>query len=349
MSSGFSHVKGKGFRLTEMTCRPILVRVLFHVIETADARAVEHCAGLGGLRIGNMDNSMLGVILITLLFGSASMAHAQSLDTIRQGLPDSVMSWTTAEEDRLYEDRTIFDYIDGAAEVYRAYNMQRCLSRRYVTPQGPAIILDIFDMGSSQDAYGVFTHDQDGEKLNLGQGAYFRAGWLSLWKDRFFISIYAERETEASRAAVLALGETVSSLVTREGPKPRILSSLPQEGLQRESIKYFHNHVVLNRHYYLTTENMLNLGKATDGALASYSRETGSARLLYIEYPDPGSAKAAHEAFLRHYLPDGGPSGMALLENKQWCGVRLKGKGLAIVLEADNRELAQSLLQEVVE
>jgi len=148
---------------------------------------------------------------------------------------------------------------------------------------------------------------------------------------------------------VLALGQTVASLIKDDGPKPRILSSLPHQGLHGESIKFFHDHVVLNRHYYLTTENMLNLGKTTDAALASYSRESGSARLLYVEYPDQESAKAAHEAFLRHYLPDAGPSGMALLENKQWCGVRLKGKGLAIVLEADRRELAETLLKEVME
>ena len=191
---------------------------------------------------------MFGLIFITFLIGSTSLANAQSIDAIKPALPDRVMTWTKAEEDRLYDDRTIFDYIDGAGEVYRSYNMQRCLSRRYLTPQGPAIILDIFDMGSSEDAYGVFTHDQDGEKLNLGQGAYYRAGWLSLWKDRFFVSIYAERETEATRPALLELAGTVASLIRSEGPKPRILSSLPDQGLQDESIKYFHNHVVLNRH-----------------------------------------------------------------------------------------------------
>jgi hypothetical protein len=291
---------------------------------------------------------MFGLIFITFLIGSTSLANAQSIDAIKPALPDRVMTWTKAEEDRLYDDRTIFDYIDGAGEVYRSYNMQRCLSRRYLTPQGPAIILDIFDMGSSEDAYGVFTHDQDGEKLNLGQGAYYRAGWLSLWKDRFFVSIYAERETEATRPALLELAGTVASLIRSEGPKPRILSSLPDQGLQDESIKYFHNHVVLNRHYYLTTENILNLGTKTDATLASYSRKTGAAQLLIIQYPDEESAKRSHAAFLRHYLPDAEPSGMALLEDKKWCGVRLKGKRLAVVLEADHRDLAESLLQEAM-
>jgi len=291
---------------------------------------------------------MFGLIFVSLLFGSASLANAQSIDSIKAGLPDRVLAWSKGEEDQIYDDRTIFDYIDGAGEVYRAYNMQRCLSRRYLTHQGPAIVLDIFDMGSSEDAYGVFTHDQDGEKLNLGQGAYYRAGWLSLWKDRFFVSIYADRETEPTKAALLEMAGTVATLIRSEGPKPRILSSLPEEGLQPESIKYFHHHVVLNRHYYLTTENVLSLGKKTDATLASYLRKAGLALLLFIEYPDGETAKGAHAAFLRHYLPDAESSGMALLENKKWCGVRLKGKRLAIVLEADDRKLAESLLEETM-
>ena len=290
---------------------------------------------------------MVVFLVISVLLGGASIAQAEALDEISRGLPDKILAWAKGEEDVLYDDRTIFDYIDGAAEVYRAYNMKRCLSRRYETPHGPAVILDIFDMGSSEDAFGVFTYDQDGKELELGQGAFYRAGWLSMWKHRFFVSIYTEQETEATRAAVRELAEAVSRLIPIEGPKPRILDHLPSKGIHPGSVKFFHDHVVLNRHYYLAGENILNLGRHTDGALAAYERKEGSARLLLIEYPDRDKAQSAQTAFLKHYLPDADASGMALLENKQWCALKLHEKWLAIVLESSDRELAQQLLEEV--
>lgn len=292
---------------------------------------------------------MVAFIFITVLLCGVSMAQAEALDAIRPGLPEKVLAWTKGEEDTVYDDRTIFDYIDGAAEVYRAYNMQRCLSRRYETPHGPAVILDIFDMGSSEDAYGVFTHDQDGEEMELGQGAFYRSGWLSMWKDRFFVSIYAEQETEATFAVVRELAETVSLLIKVEGSRPRMISHLPSDGIQPRSVKFFHDHVLLNRHYYLAGENLLNLGLHTNGVLAFYRREQGSAQLLLLEYPDGEKAKGAQAAFLRHYIPEADSSGMALLENRKWCALKVHEKWLAVVLESGDRELAKALIEEVTE
>ena len=103
-----------------------------------------------------------------MVFFMIPMSDAGPLEELQSALPDKVMTWTKAEEDHFYDSQTIFDYIDGAGEVYRAYNMQRCLSRRYVPPEGPAIIPDVFEMASSYDAFGVFTHDPDGEGLAVG-------------------------------------------------------------------------------------------------------------------------------------------------------------------------------------
>jgi len=63
------------------------------------------------------------------------MSNAGSLEELQKVLPENVRNWAKAEQDQFYDGQTIFDYIDGAGEVYRAYNMQRCLSRRYVAPR----------------------------------------------------------------------------------------------------------------------------------------------------------------------------------------------------------------------
>ena len=286
------------------------------------------------------------LLFIALWMGSSMIptSYAGPLEDLQRALPEKVMNWTKAEEDQFYDSQTIFDYIDGAGEVYRAYNMQRCLSRRYVTDQGPAIILDIFEMASSYDAFGVFTHDPDGEGLPVGQGAVYRSGWLGIWKDRFFISLYADEETEAAIQALRELAGKVASLIKKEGPKPQILTRLPKKGLQAGSIRYFHDHPVLNRHYFVSTENILHLGRQTEALLAAYQRKEGAAQILLVKYPDGDKAKEAHSGFLKHYIPDADPSGMAKLENNKWCGASVKGSLLAVVLEADSREMATDLL-----
>ena len=298
----------------------------------------------------SMVRKIPAILFVALWMGLsvAPMSDAGPLEQLQAGLPEKVMNWTKAEEDQFYDSQTIFDYIDGAGEVYRAYNMQRCLSRRYVAPQGPAIILDVFEMASSYDAFGVFTHDPDGDALPVGQGGVYRSGWLGFWKDRFFVSLYADEETDAAIQALRDLAGKVAFLIKKEGPKPQILSRLPRKGLQAGSVRYFHDHPVLNRHYFVSTENILRLGGQTEAVLSTYQLKEGAAQILLVNYPDGEKAKEAYSSFLKHYLPDADPSGMAKLENKKWCGASVKGPLLAVVLEADSREIAMNLLGQLI-
>jgi len=293
---------------------------------------------------------VLFIFVLPLLIGAPvssaiNASPADSLEVLRASLPDTIDGWSAEPEDSFFNAQTIFDYIDGAGELYLAYNMRNCLSRRYLKTSGPAIVLDIFEMDSSDNAFGIFTHDQDGEPLDLGQGALYRVGWLSFWKDRFFVSMYAEEETTASEDAVKRLGKLVASRITALGQKPTILTHLPSEGLQPRSIRYFHNNLVLNTHYYLSDENILNLGPRTDAVLAQYQQGEERATLLLVNYPDAAEATKALASFVEHYLPEADKTAAVLLENGKWCVAGAKDTLLVIILEADRRGFAEILLK----
>lgn len=288
----------------------------------------------------------LAFIHLTVLL-MAPNSHAITLEALRTRLPDKVADWFRARVDQIYTPQTIFDYINGGAEVYKAYNMRGCLSRQYTTARGPAIMLDVFDMGTSEDAYGVFTHDPAGDVVQLGQDGRLRPGWANFWKDRFFVSIYAEEETDAAQTAVQKLAEQVAALIDGRGTRPQIIKRLPPQGLQADSVRFLHHPVILNYHYYLSDENLLNLSAQTDAVLAGYRRDQGQALMLIICYPDPAAAAGAHANFNQHYLADAAKNGMALLENRKWSASAVKGRLVAIVLEADSRPLAEDLLQTV--
>lgn len=289
-----------------------------------------------------------GLITIgALLLFMIQSTHANTFEDLQAKLPGQVGRWSAQTDDRVFDEKTIFSYIDGAAEVYRAYNFKRCLSRRYTTLNGPAIILDVFEMGSSEDAYGVFTHDLDGTKVAVGQDGRLRPGWLSFWRARYFVSIYMEEETAAAEQAVMELGRLVADKITGNSTTPEIIDMLPPVGLQSDTIRYLHHFIVLNYHYYLSDENILNISAETDAALAEYQTENESARMLLVKYPTAEMAVKSRVAFLKHYLPDADKKGMVLLENNKWAAININEKLLAIVLEADSRRLAEQLLDNV--
>lgn len=274
-------------------------------------------------------------------------SFAQTLKGLAASLPRQLGAWTAEDPDGVYDRETIFDYINGAGEVYRAYDMQTCLSRRYASPGEPPIVMDIFDMGTSRDAFGVFTHDREGEPVDLGQQGLYRPGWLAFWKGRFFVSIYMERETAKAKEAAFGLARKVDSLIRERGPKPAVLTFLPQEGLRESSVRYFRHPMLLASHYYLSDENILHLGPETEALLASYRRGGMRARFLLVLYPGPERASKARNDVLAHYLPEAKEEEAVRLENGKWSAVAQKGRLLAVVLEADSRSLTENILRGV--
>ncbi len=284
------------------------------------------------------------ILLTILVLFMTKTSHANTLKDLGARLPRQFKSWTAEPKDRLYDEETIYSYIDGGAELYKAYNMRQCLSRRYTATKEPSIILDIFDMGTPDDAFGVFTHDTDGNLIDIGQDARYRTGWLSFWKHRYFVSIYLEEETVAAEKAVKALGREVDASIAKKGFRPRILQKLPSEGLLSNSVRYLHHPLVLNYHFYISDENLLNLSPKTEALLANYQVGTAAARLLLISYTNLKVAKKSLKGFSKHYLPDADKTGFSKIENGKFAAAFLKGKLLTIILESDSRQLAEKLL-----
>ncbi len=273
---------------------------------------------------------------------------AKEANSLSRFFPVEINGWRVEGRDESYDPQSIFDYIDGAGEVYRAYNFERLVARRYRKDGEPDLIADFFDMGTASDAFGVFTHDLEGETVEIGQGAVYKGGLLSFWKDRYFVSLYAEAETATSKQALLGLGKEIDSAIPARGKKPVLLSYVP-DSFDLKTIRYFHSHLILNYHFFVSVENILHLGPDTEAALASSGDKPDIVRLLIIRYPDAPSAVLALRSFAKAYMPDAGEPELVQTEDKNWTAVKNKGDYLAIIFNARSPDQARKILASVGE
>lgn len=262
-------------------------------------------------------------------------------------IPKEMNGWKAEEEDKIYDESTIFDYIDGAGEVYRAYQFIKLRARHFSKPESPNILVDLFDMGSSRNAYGVFTHNLEGEEVGIGQGSTYKGGLLSFWKGRYFVSLYSERETQESKKTVLELGQEISSRIPNKGPVPEIVSRLPEQDLDQTRIRYFFNPMILNYHFYVGEGNLLNLNPETHAVLGVYGEEDDVFRLLIVEYPDETKAQRAHQNFIQDYMPDSLDSSVVQTEQGKWTGAHIQERRLVIVFDAPNKAKVRDMLRKV--
>ncbi len=259
-------------------------------------------------------------------------------------MPHEVNEWKSQGADKIYTEETIFDYINGAGEIYRAYNYKKLQARNFTREGYPQIIVDLFDMGEAKNAFGIFTHNLEGEKVGIGQGSLYSGGLLQIWKGRYFVSLFAEEETNESKAAVLAMGKKVASSINEDGQLPSIIELLPEENLKKNSIRYFYNHLILNYHFFLADDNILNLTENTDAALGTYQTENGKHWLLLVNYPNKENAVKAYNNFLNVYMPEALEEGILQTENAKWTAVKIKQSLLTLVFDAPSKGAAKKML-----
>jgi len=237
--------------------------------------------------------------------------------------------------------------MDGAAELYLAYGFENLAVRRYAKPGGPAVTVELYEMASSEDAYGVFTFERQDEPAGIGQGSEFGGGMLRFWKGRYFAAIYAEGEGAEVESALLTMGRVTADAIPKTGPEPEWIAFLPGRdlGLVDRSVRFFRSHVLLNQRFFIAHQNILNLNRGTEALLAQYLREKQQTHLLLVRYPDGKAAGEAYQSFMKAYLPDAGRKNRSKTEDQRWTLARRKAELVLIVFGAPTEADAEALIQ----
>jgi len=268
-------------------------------------------------------------------------------------LPDRIDKWIAQTPDRLCDRRTLYDYMDGAAEVYLVYAFAGLVVRKFRRSRGPSIVVELFDMTTSFDAFGVFTNgrDEDQPDAKIGQGAEHRPGLLTFWQDRYFVAVRVDAESvdRAADAAAAKLGRVIASAVATPGPLPEVLGYLPTDGLIAHSVRYVYRRDALNYHYDLGDRNPLHLGPHTQGVLATYRRDKARCYVLCVLYPTAALATKARRGFIDGFARGADRRGAAKIDADRWTAVATGGRLLAAALDSPTRAGALELAGEAIE
>lgn len=285
------------------------------------------------------------VICSVIFITGATMANAAS--ELSSLFPQEVSGWKAAGKDSTYNRTTLFDYIDGGAELYLSYGVNEVINRRYTHEGRPDIVVDIFDMATAPNAFGVFTQSMEMVDKSFGQGSQISKGLLIFWKDHYYVSMMAYPETDESRRALQMLAAMIDHAIPEAGPLPDIITHLPEHALVRESIRYFRHHAWQNAYYFIADSNLLHINDTTEALLAKYEAGGNRSLLLLVKYQDEQSARIAHGDFVKSYLADVSGKPAVRIEDGTWTACRLSANLFMAVFNAARSTDALNLLDAV--
>ncbi len=296
-----------------------------------------------------MRNWILFIVAVFNIVMIPQGVEGEEKEKITLGIawPVAAEGWKWDGKEEIYESRAIFDYIDGAGEVYLAYNFKNLIVRQFAKTGYPHIIVELYDMGSSNDAYGIFSLERQDEEAGIGQGSELGGGLLRFWKGKFFVSVYADGESPEVGPAILSLGRAIADAIPSTGQAPKLITALPdgKTGLVEKSIRYLHSHILLNQRFFIATRNILNLNPNTEVILAQYLRAGKKVHLLLVRYPDGKEAEAALLSFKRAYMPEAPGKGLLQTEDKKWTAAKRVNEFVLIVFGASGQREGEELIR----
>lgn len=289
-------------------------------------------------------NQFRRVTLLVILFYFVLIMNS-SAQILSDYLPKAINEWVPSGQDRYYYPETLYDYINGGAELFISYGMERVLSRTYKQSGQPDIQVDIFDMVESKNAFGVFCHGQEELDYTYGQGSQIYKGAILFWKGPYYISIVCDYQTTLTAKAMEVIAKKIDKKIKEQGQLPEIVSWLPEEELVPESVFYFHHYVWLNAFYYIADENFLNIDDRTDAVLAKYGPPDTRYYLLMIHYENANQSREAYRNFINHYAPELENKISVELEDGKWTGSRVEKELLICVFNGQTAESVESLIK----
>ena len=160
--------------------------------------------------------------------------------TLESLLPKEIPEgWALIEGPRIYTKRTLFEHINGQAELFFKYGFQKSVFAIYqsVKNRENQIELDIYDMGNVLQAFGIFSRFRNEDRpIGIGLDSFFDDRSAFFYKGKYFVMLYA---TESNLSILKKLAMIISLKIVDPSSQPKEIHYFPKNGLKPGSIQYF--------------------------------------------------------------------------------------------------------------
>lgn len=99
---------------------------------------------------------VLGLWFVYLIVGVVNPLRASPPDLKAFVFPE-VVGWKQSGEIQTYKPDTLFEYIDGGADLYLAYDFQELRMAEYSNEKKASVVIEIYHHKTPIDAFGIYS------------------------------------------------------------------------------------------------------------------------------------------------------------------------------------------------
>jgi hypothetical protein len=188
---------------------------------------------------------MMRVICVLAALLSLACPLSAAATTVDALLPASFASgWAMDGKPAAYSPGTLYEYIDGEAELYLPYGFAKAATVMYLRTAGKdyGIVATIFQMGSLLDAFGIYAsyRDPTAKQRDIGAEGFADESQLMFYQDRYFVRIETSGTVPGGADGPLqSAAEAISRNLPAGRERPRELEFLKSPGAIPLTERYY--------------------------------------------------------------------------------------------------------------
>jgi hypothetical protein len=233
---------------------------------------------------------LIGIFIFSLMLSALlqGAGEGRSADSLESLLPE-VKGMGITESPQNYYPETLFEYIDGAAEIYLAYDFRQLIVAQYKKADAPdSLTVEIYDMGNPKNSFGIYSAERypDNRFIPVGTQGYIEEDALNFLVGNYYVKLLCYDCGEKAEGMLTAFSENIADKVGDAGKFPALLDSFPKEGMLPNTEKFILRNVMGYRFMH-------------DGYVANYKTKDLAFDCFLVEGDSPEDARDMLEQYLK--------------------------------------------------
>lgn len=197
-----------------------------------------------------LNSRKIFLAVVTAACGLTVLAGTVPAQSEGQGLMKLLpefTDWTQSEDSQTYFPENLFEYINGAAEIYLSYDFHELVVAQYQKKgTESAMAVEIYDMGGPINSFGIYSAERYPENpfIPIGVQGYLEEGSLNFLAGRYYVKLLCFDCEEESERTLKGFAEDIVTRVGGTGGFPGLLAAFPAEGLVPNTEKFILNNVM---------------------------------------------------------------------------------------------------------
>ena len=202
-----------------------------------------YCTWISTRRQSGIIKTIMTFIFFIFMMALSNPVHAADLSIKDVFLGKSfAKDWVIEGKVKLYDKDTLFDHIDGEAELYFPYGFDALATASYVNKQNPdlSIVADVYRMASVLDAFGIYSNYRKANNLwvTIGAEGFVSPSQLMFYQDRYFVRLQVAGATSLEKDIFLACARAISGNIPAGSGQPKELEVMKIPALVPKSERY---------------------------------------------------------------------------------------------------------------